>query len=175
MKPKGELTERHRVEAVRVILKQLYTLSERGLDKKYLGRIERETIFFLYECHSPRKFALERPHSAFARAKRKSFPDNLRIKSREHGLTYDHAIPLATIRAELRKGTTSTGAMHRTLKRFVQGVIITGEEDGLLSANALRLRMPDGAASDDKIARYRAVGITFRSKDKRLLTATIDA
>jgi hypothetical protein len=44
-----EPSERDRVEAVRKILKQLYRLSDLGLEKKFLSRIERETIFFLYE------------------------------------------------------------------------------------------------------------------------------
>lgn len=164
-----EPSERDRVEAVRKILKQLYQLSDLGLDKKYLSRIERETIFFLYECHSPRKYGNERPHSTAARARRKSLSG--RVKSKEHGLTYDHAIPLATLRAELKKATYSTDAMHRALKRFVQGVVITTDEDRLLSFKKLRRKMPDGSGHDDKFARYEAAGIAFKPSDKRLLIA----
>ena len=163
-----EPSEQDRVEAVRKILKQLYRLSDLGLKSKYLSRIEREAIFFLYECHSPRKYDKERPHSAAARARRRSLSD-VRIKSKEHGLTYDHAIPLATLRPELKKATHSTDAMHRALKRFVQGVVITTDEDKLLSSKSLRLKMPSGAAPDDKLARYVEAGIAFEPDDKRLL------
>ncbi|MDN3279436.1 hypothetical protein QWJ07_34575 [Frankia sp. RB7] len=163
-----EPSERERVEAVRKILKQLYRLSDLGLKKKYLSRIERETIFFLYECHSPGKYGEERPHSAAARARRKSLSGR-RIKSKEHGLTYDHAIPLATLRAELKKATHSTDAMYRALRRFVQGVVITTDEDRLLSSKKLRLRMPDGADHDDKFARYVAADIVFKPADRLLL------
>ena len=169
-----EPSEQDRVEAVREILTQLYRLADLGLKKKYLSRIERETIFFLYECHSPRKYHPDRPHSAAARARRKSLSlsEAGGIKSKKHGLTYDHAIPLATLREELKKATHSTDAMHRALKRFVQGVIITTDEDGRLSVKKLRLKMPKGAAPDDKLARYVEAGIAFDPKDKRLLVAT---
>lgn len=166
-----EPSERDRVEAVRKILRQLYRLADLGLDGKYLSRIERETIFFLYECHSPRKFDPKRPHSAAARERRKSVLG--RVKSKEHGLTYDHAIPLATLRIELKKATNSTDAMHRALKRFVQGVIITTEEDKLLSSKKLRLKMPPDAPHDDKFARYLEAGIVFKPRDKRLLVAQV--
>jgi hypothetical protein len=163
-------SEQDRVEAVRKILKQLYRLSDLGLEKKYLSRIERETIFFLYECHSPRKWCEERPHSAAARARRKLL-SGVRIKSKEHGLTYDHAIPLATLRSELKKATHSTKAMHHALRRLVQGVVITTDEDRLLSSKKLRLKMPAGADHDDKLARYDAAEIAFKPKDRRLLVA----
>ena len=59
--------------------------------------------------------------------------------------------------------------MHRTLKRFVCAVIITREEDDLLSAERLRLKMPEGAKEDDRLARYRAVGIKFKAEDEMKL------
>jgi hypothetical protein len=59
--------------------------------------------------------------------------------------------------------------MHRILKRFVCAVIITNEENALLSAAHLRRKMPKGAKPDDRLARYQAVGIKFSSADKSLL------
>jgi hypothetical protein len=169
MVAKEKPSERVRVEAVRKILKQLYKLSDLGLENKYLSRIERETIFFLYECHSPRKYDIKRPHSKAARKLRAKLSG--RIKSREHGLTYDHAIPLAMLRNELKKASRSTSKMHLALRRFVQGVIITAEEDKLLSSKKLRRRMPDNARLDDRLARYQLAGIAFDSRDKRQLSA----
>jgi hypothetical protein len=99
---KQKLTELRWVEGVRKILKQLYRLADLGLTNRHLGRIERETIYFLYENPTLPKYDPKRPHSAVARARRKSIFVR-RIKSKEHGLTYDHAIPLATLRAELRR------------------------------------------------------------------------
>jgi len=53
---KAMVTELDRVEAVRQILIQLYTLVDRGMLKKHIARIEREAIFFLYEHHDLRKW-----------------------------------------------------------------------------------------------------------------------
>ena len=135
--------------------------------KKHIARIEREAIFFLYEHHDLRKWDETRPHSAAARKRRKTIAG--RIKSKSHGITYDHAIPITTLRPHLKKAIVSTEAMHRTLKRFVCAVIITREEDDLLSAERLRLKMPEGAKEDDRLARYRAVGIKFKAEDEMKL------
>ena len=161
------LTERERVEAVRQILIQLYALVDRGMLPKNITRIEREAIFFLYERHNTSKQDKSRPHSAAARRRRMAIKG--RIKSKKHGITYDHAIPLATLRPHLKKATTSTEAMRRTLERFICGVLITAEEDKRLSAAGLRFRMPGKARPDDKLARYNTVGIKFGAADKRKL------
>lgn len=161
------VTERQRVEAIRQILRQLYSLEQKGMHTKHITRIEREAIFFLYEHHDSKKYAETRPHSAAARKMRKTITG--RIMSRSHGITYDHAIPIATLRKYLKQGTASTEAMRRVLKRFVCGVVITAEEDSLLSAKQLRRKMPTGAKADDKLARYRAVGIKFDTADEELL------
>jgi hypothetical protein len=161
------VTERQRVEAVRQILRQLYALEAQGMLPKYITRIEREAIFFLYEHQNSRKWDMARPHSAAARRLHKTI--TARLKSRRHGITYDHAIPLATLRPYLKKAIISTDAMHRILKRFVCAVIITSEEDARLSEAHLRRKMPKGAKPDDRLARYRAVGIKFSSADESLL------
>jgi hypothetical protein len=161
------VTERQRVEAVRQILRQLYTLEDQGMFPKYITRIERETIFFLYEHQNSKKWDMTRPHSAAARGLHETITG--RIKSRSHGITYDHAIPLATLRPYLKKAIISTDAMHRILKRFVCAVIITNKEDTLLTEAHLRRKMPKGAKPDDRLARYRAVGIKFSAADESLL------
>jgi hypothetical protein len=165
------VTEHERVEAVRQILIQLYALVDRGMLKKNITRIEREAIFFLYERHDTKKWDEARPHSAAARSRRRAIKG--RIKSKIHGITYDHAIPLSTLRCHLKKATVSTEAMRRTLKRFVCGVLITTEENDLLSAKHLRPRMPDRAKPDDKLARYKAVGIKFDTADEKKLRNSI--
>jgi hypothetical protein len=158
------VTKRQRVEAVRQILIQLYALVDQGMHKKNITRIEREAIFFLYEYPDLRKWDEIRPHSAAARRLRKAIEG--RVKSKRDGITYDHAIPLATLRCHLKKATIFTEAMQRALERFVCGVIITTEENDRLSENHLRLQMPDGARPDDRLARYHAVGIKFDAADE---------
>jgi hypothetical protein len=146
-----------RTEAVRQILKQLYTLLEQGFPENRIGRIERETIFFLYE--GLEKYSLDKPHSKAAREKRSE--KNFSLQE----ITYDHAIPLATLRSGLRRATSSPDAMREFLARYVRGVVITREEDKKLN-RGLRRSMPDGAEDDDLMARYRAANIGFLAEDE---------
>lgn len=153
-------TELDRIEAVRLILQQLYKLLDLGLPSSRIGRIEREAIYFLYESEEG-KFPEGRPHSASARAIRKATNGSLSNAD----VTYDHAIPLAALRPGLRDAVTSYEAMAAFLKRYVQGVVITREEDKQLNRAGWRSSMPGDAMGDDLMARYRSVGIAFDPED----------
>ncbi len=157
------LTESERVEAIRQILIQIYGLLDAGLPAPHIGRIEREVIFFLYESVGLDKLAESRPHSAEARKIRCNPTDKL-----SRLVTYDHAIPLAMLREGLKKATASQEEMHAFLRRFVRGAIITREEDKRLN-QGLRRKLPNGAASHDIMARYRAAGIIFEPTDEAML------
>jgi hypothetical protein len=153
-------TEPERIEAVRLILQQLYKLLDLGLAPSRIGRIEREAIYYLYESEDG-KFHQERPHSAAARVVSKTangHPSNADV-------TYDHAIPLSTLRPGLRKAVISYEAMSDFLKRYVQGVVLTPEENRRLNRE-WRSSMPGDAKADDLMARYRRVGIMFDPKDE---------
>jgi hypothetical protein len=157
-------TERERIEAIRQILIQLYGLIDSGIPSSRIGRIEREAIYFIYEAEDG-KFPEARPHSAAARQIRRAANGRLTSKN----VTYDHAIPLARLRQGLRAATASYEAMETFLKRFLQGVAITRDEDKKLNDGGWRSNMPGDAANDDLMARYRHVGIAFEPNDEAIL------
>jgi hypothetical protein len=146
------------IEAVRQILIQLYALHSKGLPAAQISRIEREAIFYLYEGLD--KYGSHQPHSAAARARRSDAVFSLK------DVTYDHAVPLATLRDGLREATSSLDAMREFLSRYIRGVVITREEDKKLN-RGLRRSMPKGAQAYDLMARYRAVEIAFEEDDLR--------
>jgi hypothetical protein len=154
-------SEDQRINAVRDILSKLYALPD-GFSRTAIGRIERETIFFLYE-NTDNKLAERRPHSQDARSIRKS----VSAKVHKH-LTYDHAIPLATLRPALREAMASHEALKAWLRQCIKGAVLTREENSLLNKK-YRFTMPEGASPHDPMARYRAAGIAFAEEDERLL------
>ena len=151
------VTERQRAEAVRQILLQLYSLVDAGMPKSQIRRVVREAIFFLYEGGEAAKWASDRPHSMTAR--------ELSLGKK----IYDHAIPLASLLCKLKKASASPESFHAFLIRYVQGVVITKEEDRRLTSAGLRSRMPSNADPDDKMARYSNVGIAFAPADEAKL------
>ena len=157
------LNEFDRVEAVRKILAVLYELPD-GFPQSGINRIERETIFFLYE-NVDHKLAARRPHSMKARLMRTPS-----AKSVNRFLTYDHAIPLWTLRTGLRTAVSTHDKLATFLRRYVRSAVITKEEDQLLTNGLLRSVMPKDARDDDPMARYRALGIAFGPDDERLLS-----
>ena len=157
-------TEAKRVEAVRQILIQLYMLIDAGIPAARITRIEREAIFFLYEAEGG-KFPVSRPHSLAARALRQA--GGGRIPQSE--VTYDHAVPLATLRPLLRTAVSSLEAFTDFLKRYVQGVVITRDEDKLLNDAGWRSAMPGDKGPDDLMARYERAGIVFGPEDEAQL------
>jgi hypothetical protein len=157
-------SEFERVEAVRKILKVLYDLPD-GFPQSGINRIERETIFFLYE-NVDHKLAERRPHSLKARLMRTP-----KAKSLNRFLTYDHAIPLRTLRVGLRGAVSTHDSLKAFFKRYIRSAVITKEEDQVLTNGLLRSAMPRDAPDDDPMARYRALGIAFGPDDERLLLA----
>jgi hypothetical protein len=157
--------EQQRVEALRQILLQLYALVDLGMPWAKVRRVAREAIFFLYEGGEALKYHEDRPHSAAARALRKH---GKRLYS-SHGIRYEHAIPIATLEAELRSATATSEGLCEFLRKFLRTVVITSEEDKKLTAARLARRMPEGAHRYDMLARYRFVGIEFLSEDEAKL------
>jgi hypothetical protein len=154
--------EFERIDAVRKILKVLYELPS-DFPQSGINRIERETIFFSYE-NVDHKLAERRPHSL--RARRMRGPS---AKSLNRFLTYDHAIPLRTLRAGFRAAASTHDALTAFFRRYVRSAIITKEEDQLLTNELWRSAMPKDARADDPMACYRAVGIAFEPNDEGLL------
>jgi hypothetical protein len=162
----GMISEADRIEAVRKILIELYRLTDAGFAANRIGRVEREAIFYLYEGLD--KYAEDKPHSSDARKLRADNGGKFPPKS----ITYDHAIPLASLRGELQSATKSNEAMRVCLQRFIRGVVITREEDVRLNGSGLRRRLPPGAAPHDMMARYRAVGVDFEPEDQAKLISS---
>jgi hypothetical protein len=162
-------TERDRVEAIRQILIQLYRLVDKGLPETHIRRIERESIFFLFENVGMEKLHKDRPHSKAARNILRTLPGEFK-----KSVTYDHTIPLATLRQKLKDATVSREAMYEFLMRFIKGVVITRAEDKRLNKLGLRKALPPEALCHDMMARYRSAGIDFESDDERMLCQNLE-
>lgn len=160
------------VEAVRLILQQLYRLSDLGFAEGKIDRIRREAIFFLYEGGDAAKWDRARPHSLAARALREvTKGKGLLPLAVRKAITYDHAIPLRCLRSGLREASGTNETMGSFLAQFVKGVVITREENDKLNKLGLRSTMPEGADVDDLTARYRMAGIEFAAADENVLRA----
>lgn len=148
-----------RVCSAQRILAELYNLVDAGsVTPSQIQRIERETIFFLLEGGDAKKWDAGRPHSIAARQ-----------SCRRSELTYDHAIPLAMLKTGLRVAAVCPIRMNEFAQNWIQGVVITREEDSRLTAAGLRNTLPTGANPGDKLARYRAVDIMFAADDEKKL------
>lgn len=165
------LSEQFRIATAR-ILGELALLHDRGAGTRYLDKLIRETIFFLFEGGEPEKWAVDRPHSAAARKlHRECLQQGRKFRGSRKGLwqvTYDHAIPLAALRPAILALANEPDQVLRLLDRCICGVIITMEEDNRL-CKVYRSATPKGSAFDDLTARYRAVSIEFEPKDLELL------
>lgn len=154
------------IETVRLIIKQSFILKD-ALPKTNISPIIRQTIFYYYEGGEPGKWLVGRPHSASARAIRRSTRG--RFPPLDHPMRYEHAIPLAVLQPGLRHATVSLDAMRAFLNRNVQGVVLTKHENGLLDQARLTSAMPARVDACDLLARYRAVGIEFEPDDEAAL------
>jgi len=169
----GSTNDDAAVEAVRLILQQLYRLSDLGFGEGKIDRIRREAIFFLYEGGDAAKWDRARPHSLAARALREATKTKglLPLTVRK-AVTYDHAIPLRCLRAGLREAAETNETMGSFLAHFVKGVVITREENEKLNKLGLRSAMPDGWDPADVMARYRVAEIGFAPVDECAMRAS---
>ncbi len=150
-------SEQEIIAAVRIILHTLHNLD---LPRSRVGRIQREAIFYLYEGGEPAKWDIQRPHSAAARRLRQKQGNEFRKL-----VTYEHAIPLSTLYDGLRNASQSDDDMALFLRRHIQGVVITREENRELRELKLFQSMPEGARPDDLMARYQMANIKFEPND----------
>lgn len=168
----ASLNEDAAIEAVRLILQQLYRLSDLGFAEGKVDRIRREAIFFLYEGGDAAKWDRARPHSLAARTLREATKTKgLLPLAVRRAVTYDHAIPLRCLRSGLREAAATNATMGPFLARFVKGVVITREENETLNKLGLRSSMPEGSNSSDLMARYRVAKIGFAPADENALRA----
>ncbi len=154
------------IETIRLIIKQSFVLKD-VIPKTNISPIIRQTIFYYYEGGEPGKWLMSRPHSASARAIRRSTSG--RFPPLDHPMRYEHAIPLILLQSGLRHATVSLDAMRVFLDRYVQGVVLTKFENRLLDDARLTSAMPAGADACDLLARYQAVGIKFEPEDEAAL------
>lgn len=162
----SDAMEDARIEAVRQILSHAFSI--RRTDPTInVSPIVRQTIFYIYEGGEPEKWKEHRPHSAAARACRRAGAG--RFPSKDDPMRYDHAIPLARLQRGLEEATASLETMRSFLHRFIQGVVITREENERLDKARLTTALPVGASEHDMLARYRFVGIAFEPADEEIL------
>jgi hypothetical protein len=165
------MDEEHEVvEAFRQILIQLYGLCGISRLRPGIGKVVRETIFFLYEGGNAEKWSFERPHSAAARALHHDAHSNgVAFNGKTFPVVYDHAIPLNTLGDGLREATASVEKLHSFLIRHIQGVVITKDENAELSRLGLRRRLPPDAQAHELLARYRYAAVKLETEDEAKL------
>lgn len=166
------MTKQAVVAALAEILRQLNTLEDLGIKANRLAKLRREAIFFLYEGGGDHKWSEHRPHSAGARALMREVGSGLRSKGHALKLlTYEHAVPLATLASAMRAAATTDEGLERFLDTHVLGVVLLRAEDDLLRNAKLRQTMPTGSAPHDRMARYRAAGVVFEPHDQEKIEA----
>ncbi|RDJ21981.1 hypothetical protein DWF00_27050 [Bosea caraganae] len=94
---------------------------------------------------------------------------NSRFTSKNYDITYDHAIPLATLWQGLRTCIVDAAEMNSFLELHVAGVVLLKAENAKLNKCGLRSSMPPGAPAYDKLARYRHADIAFEPADEARL------
>jgi hypothetical protein len=127
----------------------------------------RQTIFYIWEGGEPCKWQENRPHSAEARALRRSA--KTAFNGRNFKIGYDHAIPLSTLRQKLFDASASTDEMRRVLERHIVGVVLCRHENDSLKKCGLECLMPQGCDPGDALARYRVAEIGFEPDDQAKL------
>ena len=141
------------------IFAALDRLHEQGASDASGSRVRREAVHFLWELRAGAKLAETRTHSLAARAQRRA--------GRLAGLEYDHSIPVACFMPVLRRAAGSPEMMLRALQTYVQPVVLTSDEHGLLALRGLRSKMPAHCDLHDGMARYREVGIAMEATPTR--------
>ena len=95
-----------------------------------------------------------------------------RAQGRSDGLVMDHAVPVKTILQKLKdehqKGDLTGRKVGRILKRYLACVIITQEEDELLTKNGYRSTMPDDWDEVNVFARYGECNIKVSRRRVRI-------
>jgi hypothetical protein len=82
------------------------------------------------------------------------------------GLRHDHAVPKKLLIGRMKELRTvaTVELVQDVLERNCIGVVVTLDEDRLLSRSGLQASMPPNS-DDDPFSRYRAAGITIRQAD----------
>ena len=161
-RPVHEEVDDRVIEAVRQIMLQLYHVSPAVVPHGRVIKIQRETIFYLYEGGEAAKWDPRRPHSKAARALGGT---SLKHAALQKLITYEHAIPLAVLKDDLRASAPSLDSLRDLLRSRFRGVVITREENQRLRLCGLNARMPADAEPTDLLARYRQAAIEFEAED----------
>lgn len=83
----------------------------------------------------------------------------------ERELRHDHAVPKKYLIGRLaeRRGSATVERVRLLLDAHCIGVVITRDQDNLLTKKGLRASMPPGWDGTDPLARYRAAGIALKT------------
>jgi hypothetical protein len=101
----------------------------------------------------------------------RSAPTSPRGRQGLYPITYEHCIPLVTIREGLKSASADLSTLTEFLNAHIAGVVVTKDEDMLLRAARLHRSMPAGAQPNDRLARYQAAGVDFEPEGLAKLLA----
>jgi hypothetical protein len=111
----------------------------------------REPIFYLWD----RRFGGDKDRFAQFRSR-----NSVGLSRGIGELLFDHAVPFSYLQRELLELSEVTPAsVEAVLRRHGTFVLITKDEDALLTSQRLKSQMPNDWDGVDKLARYKAAGI----------------
>lgn len=144
------MDDRKRLELITEAVRYCRRVRDLGMPAQCYTKALREPVFFLWE---------RRAGSKVQTAQYRSRP-SLPMEYGTGQLVYDHAVPFRYLQEELLGlAPASPEAVEEVLNRFGTAVLITKDEDRLLTGIGLGHRMPEDWVGADPLARYRAAGI----------------
>jgi hypothetical protein len=152
------MDEAKRLRLIAEAVKYCQTVDRLGMRPAHYTKALREPVHFLWACRNGPKHTIARYRSEAA----------VGLKSGKREIVHDHAIPFGYLQKQLLKLKPVTPVKVKTLlEQFETIVIITADEDRLLSRAGYGSKMPPNWDGVDKLARYRAVGIRLVENAQR--------
>lgn len=145
------MDDEKRLELIAEAVRYCQRIKAMGMPSACYSKALREPVHFLWE----RRDGKGKEHAARFRSKAAA---GMHLGGGM--LVYDHAVPFKILEAELlRLQEVTVYTVHDILSKYGTVVIITKEEDGMLSRLGYRSRMPDKWDGLDPLARYKAASI----------------
>lgn len=144
------MEDRKRLELISEAVRYCQRVRSLGMSSSCYSKALREPVHFLWERRAGPKFKVAKFRSRAA----------LGVSAGQGKLVYDHAVPFRYLQAELLSlAEVTPETVEPVLNRYGVVVIITSEDDALLSAAGYAHRMPKDWNGLDPLARYKAVGL----------------
>ena len=152
---KLELDKNTRLLLIRKAIFYCKDVEASGMPPSAWKKALREPIFFLWEQYRKKK------HES---ARYRSIAIGTPVIVMK-GIVYDHAIPINIIIEMLMQSDKKLETIENILNNYVISVLITDDEDRLLSKSGLRSKLPADCGLDGWRARYESVGIEITDNE----------